>query len=374
MPEYLKPALDKLPPYISAVADYEALAVDFIAPASHAYIAGGSGDEITLRANRDAFARIGLHSRLLRDCTQGSTATTLLGQSLRHPILLAPVAFQTLVHGSGELATAQAAEAMEACLVVSTLASFSLEQIAAASSAPKWFQLYFQPRREYTLDLVRRAENAGYRALVVTLDTPVQSVNRRARRAGFVMPADVVAANLARYAAPSRRELPPHQSVILQGMMSEAPLWRDLAWLMSQTSLPVVVKGALHVDDARQLRDAGVAGIVVSNHGGRALDGVAASLQALPDIRSALGPDFPLLLDGGIRSGSDVFKALALGANAVLVGRPQVYALAVAGALGVAHMLRLLRDELELCMALTGCADIAGIGGGSVFRHAMPPV
>ncbi|MCB1961098.1 MAG: alpha-hydroxy-acid oxidizing protein, partial [Rhodocyclaceae bacterium] len=275
--------------------------------------------------------------------------------------LLAPVAYQALAHPGGERESARGAAAADACLVSSTLASTPLEEIARASEGDKWFQLYFQPQRATTLDLVRRAEAAGYRALVVTLDAAIQSPGRAARRAGFALPAQVRAENLRDYPAPPQVALSPDQSLILQGMMREAPTWRDLDWLLEHTGLPVLVKGVLRPDDAQALRRAGVAGVVVSNHGGRALDGVPASLAALPDIRRAVGDDYPLLLDSGIRAGSDVFAALALGADAVMVGRLPVYALAVAGALGVAHLIRLLREELEMCMALAGCATLKDI-------------
>ena len=355
------PPLREIPREIACAADYEALAIRHITAPVYAHIAGGSGDETTLRDNLQAFARWHLQPRLLRDVTAGHTRLTLFGRAFRHPVMLAPVAYQKLVHPAGERETARAAEAADACLVSSTLASCPLEDIARSSSGEKWFQLYFQAHTDATLDLVQRAEAAGYSALVVTVDAPLQSPSRRALRAGFSLPEDVRAENLVAYTPPAQRCLSPDQSVILQGMMGEAPTWADVNWLLRHTRLPVIVKGVLGADDARALRDAGVAGIVVSNHGGRALDGVPPSLGVLPGIRQALGPDYPVLLDGGVRSGRDIFKALALGADAVMIGRLQVFALAVAGALGVAHLLKLLREELEMCMALAGCATLADI-------------
>lgn len=355
------PSLNRIPREIVCAADYEMLAASFIAAPTYAHIAGGSGDEVTLRQNIQSFARWYIHPRVLRDVTTGHTRLQLLGRDFRHPILLAPVAYQKLVHPEGEQDTARGAGASDACLVASTLASCSLEDIARASSAEKWFQLYFQPQADVTRDLIERAESAGYTALVVTLDAPIQSPSRRSMRAGFSQPANVRAENLVAYAPPAQRSLSSGQSVIFQGMMGEAPSWIDLNGLLQQTRLPVLVKGVLNPDDAWQLRDAGVVGIVVSNHGGRSLDSVPPSLAALPAIRRAVGPDYPLLLDGGIRSGTDIFKALALGADAVMIGRLQVYALSVAGALGVAHLLKLLREELEMCMALAGCATLADI-------------
>lgn len=355
------PALRRIPREIICAADYETLAANFIAAPTYAHIAGGSGDEVSLRQNIQSFSRWHIRPRVLRDVTGGHTRLQFLGHDFRHPVLLAPVAYQKLVHPAGERETACGAEASDTCLVASTLASCSLGDIARASRGKKWFQLYCQSQREATRDLIARAEHAGYTALVVTLDAPIQCPSRRAQRAGFTLPADVRAENLVAYAPRPQRVLSPEQSVILQGMMGEAPTWSDLKWLLQHTRLPVLVKGVLHADDARALREAGVAGIVVSNHGGRGLDGAPPSLAALPDIRHAVGPDYPLLLDGGIRSGTDIFKALALGADAVMIGRLQVYALSVAGALGVAHLLKLLREELEMCMALAGCATLSAI-------------
>lgn len=365
-----RPPLAGVPPEILCAQDYEVLAAQFLPATHHAYIAGGSGFELTLKANRDAYERIQILPRLLCDVSAGHTGLSLLGRRLRHPILLAPLAFQTLAHTGGELDTARAAEATDTGLIVSTLSAYPLEDIAAASKGEKWFQLYFQPLRDNTLELVHRAEAAGYSALVVTLDAAVQSPSLRARRAGFRMPDGVQPVNLTRHAQPPQVELERGQSLIFQGLMREAPTWRDLAWLMQQTRLPVVVKGVLRADDALTLKQSGVAGIIVSNHGGRVLDGVPASLDALPAVRTAVGAAYPVLLDSGIRSGSDIFKALALGADAVLVGRLQVFALAVAGALGVAHMLKLLRDELELCMAQTGCATLADITADCISHRA----
>lgn len=371
---YTRPALDVIPPDLVCLADYERLAADFIDPATYAYIAGGSGDEISLRDNRQALDEITVHHRVLCDCRRGSTALTLLGQQFRHPILLAPVAFQALVHPEGELATAQAADALEAGLIASTLSSFSLEAIAGATGGPKWFQLYFQPRREDTRQLQERARAAGYSAIVATLDSPVQSVSRRSQRAAFTLPPQVRAVNLQQQAPPPQVALSADQSIVFQGMMSEAPTWADLAWLLEHTDLPVLAKGVSHPDDARRLREAGIAGIVVSNHGGRALDCVPAGIRLLPAIRQAVGEHFPLLVDGGIRSGYDVFKALAAGADAVAIGRPQMYALAVAGARGVAHTLKILRDELEVCMSLAGCPDIASIDRQAICEaHNLRP-
>lgn len=351
--------LSGIPDEIRCAQDYETLATDFIAEPSYAYIAGGSGRDLTVAANRAAFDSHAVTPRLLRDVGAGNTQLRLLNQDLPHPLLLAPVALQRLVHTRGELETARGAHAADACMVVSTLASTDIGVLARQTDVRRWFQMYFQPQRETTQTLVRRAEDAGYSAIVATLDTAVQAPSLNTLRAGFRMPADVRAVNVEASVAAHERVIARGQSRIFHGYMRQAPRLRDLEWLLEIASVPVLAKGVLHPEDAVALKRLGVAGIVVSNHGGRSLDGAPASLAVLPEIRDAVGDDYALLLDSGIRSGADVFKALALGADGVLIGRLQIYALSVAGALGVAHMIKLLREELELCMALAGCACLA---------------
>lgn len=358
--ESLSPSLNRIPADIFCAADYEALARRFISPPSYAYIAGGSGNDATLAANRAAFAAMTITPRLLCDVSGGHTYTMLGEHALPHPILLAPVAYQQLAHANAEIETARGAAAMQSLMVVSTLSSQPLEAIAQHAQQ-RWFQLYFQPQREHTLDLVRRAQAAGYSAIVITLDAAIQLPSMRALHAGFQMPADCRPANLLSYSQAAPIALDSNQSRIFQGVMRAAPTWHDLDWLQQQTSLPIWIKGVLHPDDARELKTRGIVGQIVSNHGGRTLDGAPASLHALPAIRAAVGNDYPLLFDSGIRSGSDIFHALAHGADAVLVGRLQICALSVAGALGVAHMLKLLREELEVCMAMAGCASLADV-------------
>jgi isopentenyl diphosphate isomerase/L-lactate dehydrogenase-like FMN-dependent dehydrogenase len=357
--------LDRIPADIFRAADYETLARRFIAPPAYAYIAGGSGNDATLAANRAAFDEATVTPRLLRDVSGGHTGVMLGRHTLPHPILLAPVAHQRLAHAGAELETARGAAAMQGLMVVSTLSSQPLEAIAP-HVPQRWFQLYFQPQREVTRDLVKRAEAAGYTALVVTLDAAIQLPSLRALHAGFTMPAKCSAANLRDYSQLADRQPEPAtlaagESRIFRGAMRAAPTWRDLDWLQQQSALPLWIKGVQHPDDARELKARGIAGQIVSNHGGRTLDGAPASLHALPAIRAAVGDEYPLLLDSGIRSGSDIFQAIAHGADAVLIGRLQMYALSVAGALGVAHLLKLLREELEVCMAMTGCASLADI-------------
>lgn len=366
------PQLSTVPRDVVSVADYEPLARARLDANAWAYLDGGSADEVTMRDNRRAFDAWRIKPRMLADVRGGHTRVELFGMTFEHPILLAPIAHQQLFAPDGELATAAAADALQAGMVVSTLAATPLEDIAAQTRAPWWFQLYFQAEREHTLALVRRAERCGALAIVVTVDAPIAGIRNREQRAGFALPAHVRPVNL-----PVAATLPPHpgdgKSVVFDALMAQAPRWTDIAWLVEQTRLPVLIKGVLDADDARLALEHGAQGIVVSNHGGRVLDCVPAALDALPAIVQAVGDRVPVLIDGGIRRGSDVFKALALGARAVLLGRGYVYALAAAGALGVAHTLRILREELELNMALSGHATLASINHSALVPAPARP-
>jgi len=364
---FRKPPLVTIPAEIVAVADYEALARERLDDNAWAYLSGGSADEITLRANRDAFDGLSLITRVFGDFTGTSgTHGTLFGQTLDYPVLLAPVAYHKLAHEDGELATALGAAAARAGFIVSTHSSIPLEDIARTAQTPLWFQLYFKTDRGFTRELVQRAEAAGYRALVVTADAPVNTMRNREQRAQFHLPPGIEAANL--------RGLPPaaahrlDENALCGGMMAAAPTWKDVEWLRSLTKLPVIIKGVMSPEDALLAAQHGAAGIVVSNHGGRTLDTACASLHALPRIADALDGRLPLLLDGGIRRGTDILKALALGASAVLIGRPYVYGLATAGAVGVAHVLNILRAELEVAMALTGCPTLEKVNRSVLWR------
>jgi len=358
------PALQQIPPDIVTLADHEALARQHLDDNAWAYFSGGAGDEVTLRANRSAWDALPLWPRVLQPLAGGHTRVNLLGRTLAHPILLAPVAFQRLAHPDGELAMAYAAAALGAGIVLSTQASVSLEAVAQAvlpdpGRGPLWFQLYLQHDRGFTQALVQRAESAGYEALVLTVDAPTSGVRDRERRAGFRLPPGIGPVNLAGLSTPSSPPLQPDQSALFDRLLRHAPTWDDIAWLQSITGLPVLLKGVMHPDDARQAVSLGVPGLIVSNHGGRTLDTSPSTASALPRVADAVAGAVPVLVDGGIRRGTDVLKAMALGASAVLVGRPVVWGLANAGASGVAHVLRLLRDELEVAMALTGCATLA---------------
>ncbi len=362
--------LRQIPPQIAAVADYESYARERMTDSAWAYLSGGAADELTLRENRDAFDRLRLQNRVLADLKGGGTGLTLFGSPLDYPIVLAPVAYHRLAHPQGELASVLGASAIKVPMVVSTQASVALEDIAQAAQTPLWFQLYLQPLREHTLRLVRRAEAAGYRAIVLTLDAPVNGVRNREQRAGFQLPPGIDAPNLRDLPAPSLPQAHAGESALFgKGMLDTAPTWDDLGWLRASTRLPLIVKGITSPLDAVQAIDHGVDGIVVSNHGGRVLDGQPATIDALPAVAAAVAQRVPLLLDGGIRRGTDILKALALGATAVMIGRPYVYGLAAAGAVGVVHVVHMLRTELEIAMALTGCKTLADITPAVIWQR-----
>jgi 4-hydroxymandelate oxidase len=350
--------LAAIPSDIVSAADYERYARNHLDDAAWAYLQGGAGDELTFAANCKAWSALELWPRALADVRGGNTCCTLFGDTLAHPIILAPVATQRVFHAEGELASVLAAGVMGGVAVVSTQASVSLENIAENAQGALWFQLYWQGNRTATLDLVRRAEAAGYHALVFTVDAPVSGVRNREQRAGFSVPAQAAQVNVQPITLPI---LPEGKSAVFDSFMAIAPVWDDINWLVNQTSLPVLLKGIMHADEASRAVAVGAAGIVVSNHGGRVLDSVPATLSALSGVVAAVNGAIPVLVDGGIRRGTDIIKARALGATAVMIGRPYIHALATAGALGVAHLIRLLREELEIAMALTGSKTLDDI-------------
>ncbi len=338
-------------PLCASIAAYEASAKASLPPEIWNYLDAGSGDGHTRRANESAFDSIALRPRPLADVRGGHTRTELFGRALAHPFLLAPVAYQRLFHPQAEAGAAMAAAAQQTTLIVSSLASQPLADIAA-TGVDWWFQLYWQSSRERTLRLLRKAEQSGAQAIVFTVDAPV-------KQATLALPPEVCAVNLE--ASFPTAPLAAGASVVFDQWMSMAPRWEDLDWLRRQTRLPLLVKGLMHADDAMRATDAGCDGLIVSNHGGRIVDGTPTALDTLREFRQRLAPALPLLFDSGIRNGQHGFKAIAAGAQAVLVGRPYIWGLATAGPLGVAHVLRLLRDELEMTMALMGCPDLSSI-------------
>lgn len=369
--------LVRIPPSLASLGDYEPMARDHLNDNAWAYLSGGAADEITLRENITAFDRIKFISRVLRPLASASTQTRLLGQTFEAPLFIAPVAHQKLFHPHGESAMALGASAMNTGMVLSTLSSVSMEEVARVSSAPLWFQLYFQPEREATRALVERAHIAGYRAIVATIDTPVSGMRNREQRIQFQLPPGLDAANLR--SLPGNASQQPALgawnarpgSVLFGPALDTSPTWEDIRWLRAQTSLPILLKGILHPADAALAVESGANGIIVSNHGGRNLDTLPASIEALPAVVAAVEGKIPVLLDGGIRRGTDILKALALGAQAVLIGRPANHALAVAGAVGVAHVLKILRAEMEAAMSVLGCASLDQIDS-SILWH--PPL
>ena len=365
------PQLQALPDGIANLADFEAPAKARMTEQAWAYLNGGAADEITLRANRAAWDGLLLQPRVLRELAGGHTRSVLLGRTLSLPVLLAPIAYQRLAHEDGELAVAYAAAAQSIGMVLSAQASVGLEAVAQAmaseaAAGPLWFQLYWRPDPGFMRELLQRVEANGYEALVLTVDAPVHGARDRERRAGFELPPDVRAVNLGGRKQPL--QLAPGQSAMFDGLMPGAATWAQVAWLRAHSRLPLLLKGVSHPADALEARRQGVAGLIVSNHGGRTLDTLPSTVAMLPRLRAALGAEFPLLVDGGIRRGTDVLKALALGADAVLLGRPYVHALAAAGALGVAHALRLLRDEFEIAMALCGYKTVADIDSDCLWQ------
>lgn len=349
--------LHAVPPDLRTLDDYAIRAQAHMDPAVWRHVQEGAGREITLRRNREVFDSIGMLPRGLADAC-GHTRIELLGRAHAAPIMLAPLAYQRLIHPDGELAVVRAATAMDTGMVLSTLSSVLLEDVAAAARAlvaegrqaapPLWFQLYIQPERENTLALVRRAEAAGYEAIVLTIDAGLKP-------AGIPLPEGVAAVNLAGMPRARHTATPGGGILLGTSLVNSVPGWSNLAWLRTATALPIIVKGLLLGEDAARAVDEGVDALIVSNHGGRVLDGLPSAMEVLPAVAEATGNRIPLLLDGGVRSGTDVIKALALGARAVLVGRPQMHALAVAGMAGVAHMLHILRTELEAAMVQLGC-------------------
>jgi 4-hydroxymandelate oxidase len=335
-----------------SLADFEPAARACMRHEVYEYVASGAGDELTARDNVAAFDRIKLRPRVLRDVAKVYTQVTLLGQTLPHPILLAPTAYQRMSHPEGEIATARGASETGAVFMVTTSSTASVEECVAASAAPIWFLLYWQSDRNFNESLVARIEASGAKALGVTVDTPVLGDRRRQFRADFELPAEMTTPHLHDRNIGLRGVGTPKRQVLT---------WHDVEWLRSLTKMPFILKGILDPDDAARAVDVGADAIIVSNHGARNLDTLPATIEALPAIAERVGGRIPLLIDGGVRRGTDVLKCLALGATAVLIGRPYVYALAVAGAAGVAHCVNLLRRELEMAMALTGRASIAEI-------------
>jgi len=345
------------------VREYEALAKTNLAEMAYDYYASGSWDEVTLRENCAAFEHLSIMPHMLVDLTEFDMSTEILGEKISMPLIIAPTAFHGLATPDGEKATARAAYRAQTIMTLSTLANFSIEEVQAAAPGPKWFQLYVYKDREVTRDLVERAEAQGYKALVLTVDSPLLGRREKDVRNRFRLPEHC---KLGHFVGGKLANLP--QDVEDSGLahyiasLYDVSLsWKHVEWLSQITKLPIILKGILRADDAALGVKNGAAGIIVSNHGGRQLDSAPSTISVLSEIVEAVEDKVPVLLDSGIRRGTDIFKAIAFGAKAVLTGRPVLWGLASTGEDGAFEVLELLRNELKLTMQLSGCPDLRSI-------------
>ncbi|GAB4841954.1 hydroxyacylglutathione hydrolase glo4 [Ancistrocladus abbreviatus] len=341
------------------VQEYQELARQALPKMYYDFYAGGAEDEHTLRENVKAFSRITIRSRILIDVSHINMSTSILGYNISAPIMIAPTAMHKLAHPEGEVATAKAAAASKTIMVLSFSSSCTIEEVASSCNAVRFFQLYVYKQRDVSACLVQRAEKNGYKAIVLTVDTP-----RLGRREADIK---------NKMTAPQLKNLEGLMSTVASSdggsdleafasrTMDSSLCWKDIDWLRSITKLPILIKGVLTAEDAIKAVEVGVDGIVISNHGARQLDYAPATISVLEEVVCAVGGKVPVLFDGGVRRGTDVFKALALGAQAVLVGRPVIFGLAAKGEYGVKHVIGMLKDELELTMALAGCPSVKDI-------------
>ncbi len=352
------------------VFEYEQLARRSLPTPAFDYYASGAHDELALRDSHAAFDRLRLAYRVLVDVSQRSAQTTVLGSPVAMPVVVSPTAFHAMAHPDGERATARAAGQAGTIMILSSLSNTDVEQVVAAASGPVWFQLYVYRDRDATAGLVRRAEAAGCQAIVLTVDAPRLGRREADVRNRFHLPEGLSVKNMlpAGYGDVAQQAGESGLAAYFEALIDPALGWADIAWLRSLTTLPLLIKGIVRPDDARRAADAGVEGIVVSNHGGRQLDTSIATIDALPAIVEAVGGRLEILLDGGVRRGTDVLKAVALGARAVGVGRPVLWGLAAAGQAGVEHVLSLLAEELDLAMALAGAPSVDSVTADLVVR------
>ncbi len=360
---YARGLADERPRLPVSYAGLEARAREVLGAGAFGYVAGGAGSERTMRANVEAFERVQIVQRMLRDVSERDLSTTVLGTAMPAPLLLAPVGVQSIVHEHAELAVARAAAALGVPMILSTAASSTIEQVAGEmGGASRWYQLYWPRERELAASFVARAAESGYEAIVVTLDTWMLGWRPRDLQGAYLpfLRGEGVANYLSDPVFRAALERPPEEDMQaalghwVYQFSNPAVTWEDLEWLRSQTDLPVLLKGIVHPADALLALEAGVQGVIVSNHGGRQVDGAIGALDALPAVREAVGDELAVLFDSGVRTGADVLKALALGADAVCVGRPYVWGLALGGQAGVEHVLRCMLAELDLTLALSG--------------------
>lgn len=360
-------SLENLP--LADLMRFEPLARERLSQMAYDYVRSGGADEITMRENRLAFERLRLAPSVLTDVSQLDTRFSLFGVEFEHPILLAPIAYHRLYHPEGELATAQGASRAGAAMVISSFTTTAIDEIARNTERPIWFQLYVQRDRLFAKDMVQRAVAAGCKAVCLTVDTPV--LGCRYGQLSFALPEGMECVHLRGLELKSA--ILGHKTQrggIYDPLFDPAFNWKDLDWLRSAAGVPVLLKGLLAPEDARRAIDYGADGIIVSNHGGRNLDLLPATIDALPRVVEAIGGKIPVLLDSGVRRGTDVLTALALGATAVLIGRPYIYGLAAGGAAGVERVVTILRDEFERAMALTGRRSIAEIDASVLWKQS----
>jgi lactate 2-monooxygenase len=374
---YGRGLIDETPKLPVSMMDLEELARAALTAEAFGYVAGGAGAERTMQANLQAFERWRIVPRMLRDVSVRDLSTSVLGTVMPAPVMLAPVGVQSIVHPEAELAAGRAAAAQGVPFIVSTAASHTMEEVAAAmGSRSRWYQLYWPKDRDLAASFVSRAGQAGYSAIVVTLDTWMLGWRPRDLQNAYLPflkgegVANYFSDPVFRAALEKTPEEDPGPAIGHWAYQFANPsvTWDELAWLREQTTLPIVLKGILHTEDARRAVKEGVDGLIVSNHGGRQVDGAIGALEALPLIREVVGGELPVLFDSGIRTGADVFKALALGASAVCLGRPYVWGLALDGQAGVEQVLRCLLAELDLTLALSGYTNVAQLDGSGLIR------
>ncbi len=342
--------------------DFEKAAEGSMSKMAYEFVASGAADEFTVKWNREALDKVKIQTNVLNDVTKLDTKISLFGTELAYPILIAPTAFHKLMHPEGEIATARGAGAASAIYCVSSFTTTPIEEIAKVATQPLWFQLYVVDDRTFVKDLVQKVEAQGCRALCITVDTPVSGSRDRQQKAKFKLPDDLKPPYMIDTAFASKG----------QALTFKKPLtWKDIEWFKSITKLPVLLKGILNPDDAERAIQSGASGIIVSNHSGRNLDTVPATIEVLPHIAQKVNKRIPVLMDGGIRRGTDVLKAIALGANAVLVGKPICFGLACGGSEGVTKVLTILRKEFEFAMALSGRPSIASIDSSLIWKEGL---
>jgi 4-hydroxymandelate oxidase len=349
--------------------ELEALASKQLTKNAFDYYASGANDELTLHKNHTAFERIELANRVLVDVNRRDASTTVLGYPVSFPVILAPTAFHKMACPEGEVAAVRAASDARSLMILSSLSNTDVEEVVEAARCPVFFQLYIYKDRQVTEALVHRVEKAGCKAIVVTVDAPFFGKREKDVRNRFALPEGLYVKNLlpAGYGNVDKQSAESGLTTYSEALFDQSFSWKDIAWLRSITTLPIVIKGIIRVDDALRARDHGASAIVVSNHGGRQLDTAPASIDALPPIAQALQGSLEIWMDGGVRRGTDIIKALALGAKTVCIGRPILWGLALEGSAGAAAVLEFLRREFDLAMALTGCPDVGSITPDLIF-------